>query len=75
MTTDGLIAALGSVPLEIENAGQTKTTITTDDICTCNCHSDGSLHFEACCAGPCEVCGQHIVFGQVTHHRQRCQPR
>ena len=44
----------------------------TYDICKCNCHTDGSIHFGPCCQGDCEGCGKWVFFGMLDRHRQNC---
>lgn len=41
-------------------------------ICNCDCHEPGSsiIHFDACCCGTCEWCGQYVT--NMVKHLLNC---
>ena len=46
----------------------------TEVTCPCTCHNVGSslIHFDACCEGRCQGCGQNIS-SSISIHRRNCK--
>lgn len=38
----------------------------THRVCDCPCHVEGGMHIDACCDGPCPICGENEAFGGGT---------
>ncbi len=42
-------------------------------VCKCGCHTSGAIHFDACCHGKCNGCGEFVAFGYLIEHDATCE--